>query len=105
MKSICGFSLILAAVVLAIVSFRVYSELSAEDFTGQKYLLLRDAFIKQGWLPDTEHADPKVYPEFPEISCGSGKDAICSAGFKLGSRYEAVVIEVKSSELIVAGSY
>lgn len=96
---------LIVAVMLAIASFRVYSELSVEDFTGQKYQVLREALLKQGWLPDMQHSDPEVYPEYPEIACGSGKDAICSAGFALGDRYEAVMVEVKDGELIVSGSY
>lgn len=96
---------LIVAVMLAIVPFRVYSELSVGDFTGQKYQVLREVLLKQGWLPDMQHADPEVYPEYPEIACGSGKDTICSAGFALGDRYEAVMVEVKDGELIVSGSY
>lgn len=97
--------LLFAGIIMVCGGASLAKDVSPDDFTGQQYQLLRDAFIKQGWLLDTEHADPKVYPEFPEISCGTGRDAICSAGFKLDSRYEAVMVEVKNGELIVAGSY
>lgn len=105
MKKDKSYRWLLAVLLILQGNFVFGDEVATADFTGQKYQLLRDTFIKQGWLPDAEHTDPKVYPEFPEISCGAGKDAICSAGFKLGSRYEAIIIEEKGGELIVAGSY
>ncbi len=105
MKNNQLYRLLFAGIIMVCGGVSLAKDISPDDFTGQKYLLLRDAFIKQGWLPDTEHSETTVYPEFPEISCGAGIDAICSAGFKLDSRYEAVMVEVKNGELIVAGSY
>lgn len=105
MKNNHFYYLLFAGAITLYGSAVLGQDILPDDFIGQKYQVLREALLKQGWLPDMQHSDPEVYPEYPEIACGSGKNAICSAGFALGDRYEAVMVEVKDGELIVSGSY
>lgn len=49
---------------------------------GKPYSANRDILLRASWRPDTEGMDSRpLFKAFPEISCGTGYDAICQAVF------------------------
>lgn len=80
--------------------------LQAEDFSGRSYEKVKNELLEDGWEIDESDLDEKpVYPDYPEISCGAGSQAICSAGFMKGSEYHSFVISKKKGQLIIEDEY
>jgi hypothetical protein len=59
---------------------------------------VKASLVARGWRPDMSEAESRPpYKQHPEISCGSGADAICSAGFIKGREQIAIMVgEAKS---------
>lgn len=74
---------------------------------GMPYAQAKVRLIKAGWLasaPDSEGAP--VFAAHPEVECGQGWDAICSAGFHRGNEaYGLVLTPTDDDKLLVQGVY
>jgi hypothetical protein len=70
----------------------------------------RQRMIKHGWTPDPTEANARhtpsrlPYPEFPEVLCGEGYDAICSGWFSKGSESRLLDVREVNKALVVRGS-
>lgn len=73
---------------------------------GLPYSKARSILIKNGWKPMLDSSSVKTSLKFPEISCGSGKDAVCSAGFKRDKQYVAFILKsLNRTDFILDGTY
>jgi len=74
---------------------------------GMPYAQAKVRLIKAGWLasaPDSEGTP--VFAAHPEVECGQGWDAICSAGFHRGNEaYGLVLTPTNDDKLLVQGVY
>lgn len=74
---------------------------------GMPYAQAKVRLIKAGWLasaPDSEGTP--VFAAHPEVECGQGWDAICSAGFHRGNEaYGLVLTPTDDDKLLVQGVY
>lgn len=74
---------------------------------GMPYAQAKLRLIKAGWLasaPDSEGTP--VFAAHPEVECGQGWDAICSAGFHRGNEaYGLVLTPTDDDKLLVQGVY
>ena len=74
---------------------------------GMPYAQAKVRLIKAGWLasaPDSEGTP--VFAAHPEVECGQGWDAICSAGFHRGNdAYGLVLTPTDDDKLLVQGVY
>jgi hypothetical protein len=74
------------------------------------YREARQRMIKHGWTPDSTEANARhtaahlPYPEFPEVTCGEGRDAICSGWFTKGQESRLLDIRNVKKILVVRGS-
>ena len=74
------------------------------------YREARQRMIKHGWAPDPIEANARhtaahpPYPEFPEVLCGEGYDAICSGWFSKGSESRMLDVRAVKKVLVVRGS-
>lgn len=74
---------------------------------GMPYIAGKALLIQNG-RKVSEERDPGTrarFPEFPEISCGSGLDAVCSVGFQKERSYLALIVEKRGDQVIIAGEY
>lgn len=53
---------------------------------NKPYVVVRKALASAGWAHDLDKASSRAYPEFPEIVCGNGMDAICWGRFIKGDK-------------------
>jgi len=82
------------------------NELDVALLEGQRYEIVKSKLASQGWDSLPKQAGEKSLTEtYPEITCGSGSMAVCSAGFRKGNRSIAVIITKSDNELIVLGEY
>ena len=67
------------------------------------YKKVRASLLRAGWSPIEFAEEPSglPYPEFPEISCGSGYDAVCSGSFELDKRSLSVFVDQDQRRLPV----
>lgn len=74
---------------------------------GMTYSAGKSALLKGGWkLLEVKPLDgSKPFKQFPEISCGSGRDAICSVGFQNERNYLAIIVEMRGNKLVIVGEY
>ena len=74
---------------------------------GMSYVAGKALLIKSGWklIEEKEFKVPVPFPEFPEVSCGSGRDAVCSVGFKKQNNYLALIVEQQNGKVIITGEY
>jgi hypothetical protein len=74
---------------------------------GMPYAQAKAALIKAGWVasaPDND-GDP-VFAAHPEVDCGQGWDAICSAGYGRGNEtYGLVLAPTDDGKLLVQGVF
>ena len=73
---------------------------------GTTYAQARHVLLSLGWAliqPSPEEGSPLV--EHPEVSCGAGRDGICSAGFKRQGDHLALMLQVRDGQLVVVGEY
>jgi hypothetical protein len=74
------------------------------------YQKARQRMIQQGWSPDPTEANERhktghlPYPNFPEVLCGEGYDAICSGWFSKGSEQRVLDVRDVRKVLLVRGS-
>lgn len=67
---------------------------------GMLYDQAKAILTGNGWTelpPDEADNTPPPYPDFPEISCGSGRDAICSSGWQRGGESAALIVREKAN--------
>lgn len=85
----------------------------AEQFTqaginvGMSYEEGKAVMVRNGWTiteDKDQHAD-NPYEFYPEISCGSGRYAICSVGFNKNETFIALTIEKHNGMLLISGEY
>lgn len=70
----------------------------------RSYSKTRKGLIRLGWKPDvdpTSESDDNSYSDYPEISCGSGMDAICSARFTRSDLAIIVMVDQSKGNLPV----
>lgn len=65
------------------------------------YAAARKILAKTGWASDLHEDSPHSYPEFPEIVCGNGMDAICSARFIKDGKAIQLTVDQNSKTLLV----
>ena len=74
---------------------------------GMPYAQAKALLIKAGWVasaPDNEGTP--VFAAHPEVDCGQGWDAICSAGFHRGNEaYGLVLTPTDDDTLLVQGVF
>ena len=65
------------------------------------------ALLKSGWKvsDEKESGTSAHFPQFPEVSCGMGRDAVCSVGFERQKSYLALIVEKRGGQLVIAGEY
>ncbi|MER2177238.1 MAG: hypothetical protein ABS955_06010 [Stenotrophomonas maltophilia] len=70
---------------------------------GMPYAQAKAALIKAGWVPSAPDNDGKpVFAAHPEVDCGQGWNAICSAGFQIGNEaYGLVLTPTDDDKLVV----
>ncbi len=99
---------------LLVASFLFVSSTSAQNDNlkiyglnkGMVYVKAKSILTKSGWKPVLDEEAGKISRQFPEISCGTGKDAVCSAGFKKDKENVAFLLKsVSKSEFVVDGTY
>ena len=73
---------------------------------SRPYSVTKVALIKAGWKIDLEFGfDEQVqpaYPKHPEITCGNGMDAICSARYKKNDQSIMLTLDTENPSLLVA---
>jgi hypothetical protein len=74
------------------------------------YAEARERMLRNGWKPDLAEAELRYqgnyrpYRDFPEILCGEGYDAICSAPFIKGKDYHTIEVREHKGKLVVRGA-
>ena len=67
---------------------------------GKPYSANRNILLRAAWRPDTEGMDsPPLFKVFPEISCGTGYDAICQAVFLKDGRSLVLTVDQNKKNL------
>ncbi|MCX2918585.1 hypothetical protein ORK51_00120 [Stenotrophomonas rhizophila] len=66
---------------------------------GMEYAQVRRMLLDAGWVPlDAEYLRPSpAYPDYPEVNCGTGWQATCSAFFFRGDYYFGVGLNPQDS--------
>lgn len=69
---------------------------------GMEYTQVRRMLLDAGWVPlDAEYLRPwPAYPDYPEVNCGSGWQATCSAYYFRGDYYFGVGLNPWSHDAI-----
>ena len=74
------------------------------------YAEARARMLRNGWTPDFSEAELRYkgnyrpYKRFPEILCGEGFDAICSAPFTKDEGYHSIEVREIKGMLVVRGA-
>lgn len=71
------------ALMVVFTGFVDANELDFSQFKGKAYKVVKSELLANGWetLPKQE-GEISLSQRYPEITCGSGSMAICSAGFR-----------------------
>ena len=73
---------------------------------GMDYVPVRSALLRDGWTVephDYEGAPP--FAAFPEVDCGQGWQAVCSAGFRRGDKVVYLAMDpTDDGHLLLLGS-
>lgn len=74
---------------------------------GMPYAQARQALVGAGWQVEAPEAGgTPVFPATPEVECGQGRDAVCSAGYRKGTEAYGLMLETaKHGPLRVQGAY
>ncbi|HAS6967012.1 TPA: hypothetical protein I7303_23735 [Vibrio parahaemolyticus] len=81
-------------------------ELDFSKYEGKNYELVKSEFLTAGWeLVPKQEGEASINTRYPEITCGSGRMAICSVGFRKKRNSVAFVVKESGSQLIVSGEY
>lgn len=73
--------------------------------SGMEYKAAKAALLASGWSVQPSAQSEAAFPASPEVECGSGLDAICSAGFSKGSEAFGLVVERRGTSIVVTGAY
>ncbi len=65
------------------------------------YFEIRNSLALSGWNRDVAGGSSKAFSEFPEIVCGSGMDAVCSARFVKDERVIILTVDQNAKTLKV----
>jgi len=74
------------------------------------YREARQRMLTHGWALDPTEVNakygqgPRPYPEFPEVLCGEGYDAICSGWFSKEFASRTIDVRIVEGNLVVRGS-
>lgn len=74
------------------------------------YAEARKRMLRNGWKPNFAEAEfgyqsnYRPYKHFPEILCGEGYDAICSAPFIKGEHSHSIEVRELKGQLVVRGA-
>lgn len=100
--------------ILLCFSFFIASQYALADSlsqagikVGMSYDEAKDIMLQNGWsvTEDKDEYSNKPYTAYPEISCGSGRHAVCSVGFNKGVKFIALTIESNNGALVISGEY
>ena len=73
---------------------------------GMPYSKVKSLLRQTGWSPKfTNMEDSPPYKHFPEISCGSGYDAICTVEFVKANESESIIVQESKKGIIFLGTY
>lgn len=73
---------------------------------GMAYAKAKRLLVAAGWQVTPPEADEAAVPDFPEIACGQGRDAVCSAGFRKDEDSVAMIIgTTQAGQPFVQGTY
>lgn len=83
------------------------SELTSQGLrVGMPYAQAKQVLLARGWRIDTsEQSSAPAFKQHPEITCGEGINAICSAGYQKGGEYLALTVQNTKQGLVVNGTY
>ncbi len=82
-------------------------ELAALGITaGMPYAKAKRLLDAAGWRVTPPESAQAALPDFPEIECGQGRDAVCSAGFHKDDQSVAMIIgTTQAGQPYVRGTY
>jgi len=82
-------------------------ELAALGITaGMPYAKAKRLLDAAGWQATPPESTQATLPDFPEIECGQGRDAVCSAGFHKNDQSVAMIIgTTQAGQPFVQGTY
>lgn len=85
----------------------VTGELAALGITaGMPYAKAKRLLDAAGWQATPPESRQAALPDFPEIECGQGRDAVCSAGFRKEGQSVAMIIgTTQAGQPFVQGTY
>ncbi|WP_416057158.1 hypothetical protein [Stenotrophomonas maltophilia] len=85
----------------------VTGELAALGITaGMPYAKAKRLLDAAGWQATLPESRQAALPDFPEIECGQGRDAVCSAGFRKEGQSVAMIIgTTQAGQPFVQGTY
>jgi hypothetical protein len=71
------------------------------------YATVKKNLQKAGWsvVQRSVSTEPPIYKDFPEVDCGDGYEAVCSAGFKKATKQIGIIVTNKNGTLVVVGEY
>lgn len=108
MKAIALVVSLSLAIAPAFASAQALSaELSTLGITvGMPYAKAKRLLDAAGWHPTPPESRQAALPDFPEIGCGQGRDAVCSAGFhKDGQSFAMIIGTTQAGQPFVQGTY
>ncbi|HYQ22284.1 hypothetical protein [Stenotrophomonas sp.] len=108
MKTIIPAVLLSLAIAPAIASAQEKTgELAALGISaGMPYAKAKRLLDAAGWQVSPPESGQAALPGFPEIECGQGRDAICSAGFHRNGQSLAMIIgTTQAGQPFVQGTY
>lgn len=90
----------------ALVLGMIWSTESEPSTSLPLYTEVAQALLASGWqrIP-AEQGEISLSPDFPEVTCGEGVHAICTAGFKRDEEYRALIVEWREGQLRVVDDY
>lgn len=82
------------------------NELDFSQFEGKAYKVVKSELLAKGWktLPKQE-GEISLNQRYPEITCGTGSMAICSAGFRNKQQSVGFVVTDSAKGVIVLEVY
>lgn len=68
------------------------------------YSEAKKLMLKNGWKLSLFEKHTPDYKDFPEITCGEGYDAICSAAYSNGKTEQILHVREIKNKLVIRGS-
>ena len=73
---------------------------------GMPYAKAKRLLSAAGWQVSAAERADTALPDFPEIECGQGRDAVCSAGFQHAGQVVAMIVgTTPAGQPFVQGGY